>query len=145
MKKILLSALCAVFAFSGFNAEAQKVLKPIKVERHDFAKEDAKYQADVKQYTQLAEAGKTIPEELWYLESPDGGPYDTVGDGDGWYNAGGPSSVTASSHLAPQGKYTYEAKCAHDFSLITPWCEGVEGNGIGEWLLYKFETNFQRV
>ncbi len=153
MKKILFSALMAAmaFAFTDASAQAPKVLKPYEVKRHDFAKENQKFEADMKSFHQLMHQGvdyEKIPEELQYLLDCGGedDPYVTVSDYcDGWYNAGGPSEVTASSHLAQQGKYTYKGECAHDFTMRTPWCEGVDGNGIGEWLLYKFDTNFQRV
>lgn len=148
MKKIIISFLSCFFALAGmsYNAMAQnlKVIKP-KVEKHDFAKEQAVYDADMKRFELLQAQGKDIPEELMYLTGPDGDCYTTVGDGCSWYCSGGPSQVIASSSLKPQGKYTYKGECAHDFSLRTPWCEGVEGNGIGESLTYKFDTNFARI
>lgn len=152
MKKILFSALISAMVFSGLEASAQtpKTLKPSNVERHDFAKENQKFEADQKRFKQLTDQGvdpDKIPEDLQYLMDcgGDDSPYVTVGEGCSWYCGGGPSKVTASSHLAPQGKYTYEAKCAHDFSMRTPWCEGVDGNGIGEWLLYDFNEQFARI
>lgn len=62
-----------------------------------------------------------------------------------WYCAGGPSKVLASSALKDQGGITYSGKNAHDFSYNKAWVEGVEGYGIGEYLLYKFPTNSPRV
>jgi len=148
MKKIILNLIALTFAFSGISnvamAQNLKVIKP-SVEKHDFAKEQAQYNADLKRFEALEAQGKDIPEELLYLTGPDGDAYATVGEGCSWYCSGGPSQVIASSSLKPQGKYTYEGKCAHDFSLVTPWCEGVEGNGIGESLTYRFETNFARI
>ena len=146
MKKIIAGALCAIFALGAMDAQAQsqlqglKVIKPSNVEKRDFAKENQKFQSDLKRLKDLQSQDKEIPEELQYFFDCGGSddPYMTDHpDCDGWYIAGGPSKVEASSSLKPQGKYTYEAKCAHDFTMALPWCEGVEGNGIGEWLLYK--------
>lgn len=71
--------------------------------------------------------------------------WSTTDEGDGWYNAGGPDTVIASSSLKNQGKYTYDATNAHDYSLKTIWSEGVKGYGIGEYLLYKFREGAPRI
>ena len=44
-----------------------------------------------------------------------------------WYCGGQIDSVTASSALADR----YAAEKAHDFSIVTAWVEGVDGNGEG--------------
>ena len=58
-----------------------------------------------------------------------------------WYCGGQIDSVTASSALADR----YAAEKAHDFSIVTVWVEGVEGNGEGEYLRYSFPGTCPRI
>ena len=58
-----------------------------------------------------------------------------------WYCGGQIDSVTASSALAGR----YAAEKAHDFSIVTAWVEGVEGNGEGEYLRYSFPGTCPRI
>lgn len=58
-----------------------------------------------------------------------------------WYCGGQIDSVTASSALADR----YAAEKAHDFSIVTAWVEGVEGNGEGEYLRYSFPGTCPRI
>lgn len=58
-----------------------------------------------------------------------------------WYCGGQIDSVTASSALADR----YAAEKAHDFSIVTAWVEGVEGNGVGEYLRYSFPGTCPRI
>ncbi|MBR5864650.1 MAG: hypothetical protein IKY89_00085 [Alistipes sp.] len=58
-----------------------------------------------------------------------------------WYCGGQIDSVTASSALADR----YAAENAHDFSIVTAWVEGVEGNGEGEYLRYSFPGTCPRI
>ncbi len=58
-----------------------------------------------------------------------------------WYCGGQIDSVTASSALADR----YAAKKAHDFSIVTAWVEGVEGNGEGEYIKYAFPGTCPRI
>lgn len=51
------------------------------------------------------------------------------------------SSVTSSSSLASQGKFSYKPNLTIDGKLETAWLEGAKGNGIGEWILYSSENN----
>lgn len=44
------------------------------------------------------------------------------------------SNATASSTLKPHGKYTYSVSNIQDLDKRTSWVEGVEGNGIGEYI-----------
>ncbi|MEH0158740.1 Hint domain-containing protein [Limibacter armeniacum] len=71
--------------------------------------------------------------------------FDPVGGGCSWYCGGGPFSVTASSFLTAQGKNTYVPDNAHDLDLETAWVEGVDGYGIGEYLLYHFKATSPRI
>lgn len=72
-------------------------------------------------------------------------PYDAVGGGCSWYCGGGPYLITASSSLKSQGENHYEAKNAHDLNYKTAWIEGVEGYGIGEYLIYNFSPESPRI
>ena len=58
-----------------------------------------------------------------------------------WYCGGQIDSVTASSALADR----YAAEKAHDFSIVTAWVEGEEGNGVGEYLRYSFPGTCPRI
>jgi len=74
------------------------------------------------------------------------GYYGTIGDGCSWYCGGGPSKISASSHLkSKDAAITYLPENAHDFSLKTAWVEGVKGYGIGEYLVYHFEPLTARI
>ena len=60
-----------------------------------------------------------------------------VEDGpESWMELFGPTRIWASSVLSPSGKANYEA--ANLFSDNGAWCEGVEGNGIGESVSIEF-------
>lgn len=65
-------------------------------------------------------------------------PYQTVGDGDNWYNAGGPDKYRASSFLQSQGNNKYHARMGHDWNLKTAWIEGKKDYGIGEYIEFSF-------
>lgn len=58
-----------------------------------------------------------------------------------WYCGGQIDSVTASSALGEK----YAAEKAHDFSIVTAWVEGVEGNGEGEYIKYAFPGTCPRI
>ena len=55
-----------------------------------------------------------------------------------WYCGGVIDAVSASSILAPTNVFTYNAENAHDFNHESVWAEGVDGNGIGEYIIYQF-------
>lgn len=71
--------------------------------------------------------------------------WDIIGGGCSWYCGGGPKEVTASSFLKSQGEINYEPKNAHDLNYKNVWVEGVDGYGIGEYLLYTFEGASPRI
>ena len=71
--------------------------------------------------------------------------WETVGVGCNWYCGMSPKKIEGSSFLMSQGGNTYEAKNAHDFSYKTAWAEGVYGYGIGEYLIYTFDTKNPRI
>lgn len=72
-------------------------------------------------------------------------PWETQSDACSWYCGGGPSKITCSSSLKPQGNNTYVAKNLHDFTLKTAWVEGKTGLGVGEWVEFTFENKSPRV
>lgn len=73
------------------------------------------------------------------------GYWDTEDGSCSWYCNGGPTAVSASSFLLPQGSNTYEPKNAHNWSYKSAWAEGVPGYGIGEYLTYVFPAPKPRV
>lgn len=73
------------------------------------------------------------------------GYWDAVGDGCSWYCGGGPDSVYASSKLKSQSGIQYDAANAHDLSYKSAWVEGAPGNGIGQYLVYRFSPTAPRI
>ena len=72
--------------------------------------------------------------------------WQTIGDGCSWYcGDGGPIKIKASSRLKSQGKNSYNEENLHDFSYKTPWVEGADGYGEGEWGEYTFTANSPRI
>ena len=62
-----------------------------------------------------------------------------------WYCCGWIDSVRASSTLTPSNGFTYNAKNAHDFNHESVWAEGVDGDGIGEYIIYHFPATCAKV
>ena len=62
-----------------------------------------------------------------------------------WYCGGIINEITASSCLEAQEANSYEAGNLHDFNHESVWAEGVEGDGIGEYIIYEFPGNCPRV
>jgi hypothetical protein len=73
------------------------------------------------------------------------GPCDIIGMGCSWYCGGGPDSVWASSSLPEMRDRIFSPLNAHDLNYCTAWSEGVEGNGIGERLTYRFAPESPRL
>ncbi len=69
--------------------------------------------------------------------------YSVDGEGDNWYNVGGPYKIKASSELKTEGENRYSAENAHDDDLRTAWI--VKNTGIGDFLEYYFEANSPRI
>jgi len=63
------------------------------------------------------------------------------GAGCSFYCAGFSVATKASSSLPHRDKLRYGAGQAHDFNLNTAWVEGVEGDGIGEFLEYSIDAS----
>lgn len=68
-----------------------------------------------------------------------------VSGGCSWYCGGGPDSVSSTSQLNSQGSSTYKPSNAHDLNYKTAWIEGVQGNGVGEKLIYHFNPGSPRI
>ena len=49
---------------------------------------------------------------------------------------------TSSSHLEPSRVGDYEAGNLVDGSVHTAWSEGVQGDGIGQWIQFDFSPDF---
>lgn len=62
-----------------------------------------------------------------------------------WYCGGVIDTVKASSSLDSYGRFSYCAGNLHDFNHETAWAEGVEGDGIGEYIVYEFPGNCPRI
>lgn len=50
-----------------------------------------------------------------------------------------PNSIYASTSLASQGSSSYKVENLTDLDLGTAWVEGVEGNGIGQSLVFEYD------
>lgn len=55
-----------------------------------------------------------------------------------WYSLQNDFYVSASSTLAPMGEFSYEVSNLWGSSANVAWVEGVEGDGIGEYLEFTF-------
>ncbi len=59
-------------------------------------------------------------------------------------NRAAPSfKVRASSTLAPQGGRSYPGESVTDGKPATAWCEGSEGDGVGEWVELEWRCSRQ--
>jgi hypothetical protein len=128
-------------------------LKPEKIEKIELSfKAEKKYQIlekkvidimnKLSQNTPLTQSEKKILDSFDETKSD---YWDIIGQGDGWYNAGGPYDVNASSTLVSKDENAYAAKNAHDHSYKTAWIEGVKGYGIKEYITYYFKPEAPRV
>ncbi|MDA9809388.1 hypothetical protein N9C59_03625 [Flavobacteriales bacterium] len=152
MKKIILF-IAITLMFSIAYGQDIKTLNPSYVDFLDFSdKTKAEWAHRDTLLSQLSSGkkkwDKMTAEEQALLEKY-GEVYediwDIVGGGDGWYNAGGPYEVTASSYLKSQGSNNYKPKNAHDLNYKNAWVEGTSGYGIGEFLMYKFSATSPRI
>jgi hypothetical protein len=130
MKKVLslLIAICAVAA-----ASAQiPVLKPVGV----YMIPDI----PASEYKRL---------ENLYMEGTRKSPlFDLMyTPGASWYDEARDkvARVYASSSLSSQGSNSYRAANIHDFNHETAWVEGVQGHGIGQYVVYEFEMSCPRI
>lgn len=140
-----------LYSFVGAS-QAIKDLYPSKINRLDFGPSVEKEWAmrdeamdalsKGKDWDDLTETQQAVLEK--YSEVYES-MWDIEGAGCSWYCGGGPKEVTASSSLPAQGDNSYSGRNAHDLSYKTAWVEGVKGEGVGEFLLYKFSAESPRV
>jgi hypothetical protein len=78
--------------------------------------------------------------EAAVIEREDPEMIEDWGAGCSFYCADFSVTARASSSLPHSNKLKYGAGEAHDFRLNTPWVEGSEGDGIGEFLEYAIDT-----
>jgi len=149
MKYLLcgLNSLFFLFFLAGAFAQSWTDLYPRLGKSPDLSPEArrafdrAKHLLDTQRYDDLSAADQELVGRWERYTSI----YDIIGGGCSWYCAGGPEAVTASSALAPQGKNTYHGYHAHDLSLRYAWVEGVAGQGVGEYLEYRFHPESPRI
>ena len=145
MKKILYFIVCAVAVFCCISAteiptsehtlsgqapqatiDGVPILHPMAIEHMP--------DMTLAEYEKLLEDG----------QEPDVDVYSTLySDACSWYCGGRVDTVTASSHLGPQGQFTYEADNAHDFDHESVWA--TQGKGIGEYLTFTFAGTCPRI
>jgi len=155
MKKILIMT-ALVAATCTANAQVIKELSPTKPEPTNreqircFSEQGAANYAKAEKM--IEEKGDKMTEADWEYVSKLGydemqGSYFSLGTaGCSWYCGNGdPIKITASSRLASQGANNYNEKNLHDFRANTPWVEGVQGYGIGEWVEYTFKAQNPRI
>lgn len=135
----------ATFLFLITNVMAEiPVVQPKTVIEIDFEKSSKLFDSAVRKFGQDNWEALTKEEEA-VLDETKESFWDVHGGACSWYCAGGPYSVTASSHLKSSGYVNYKGANAHDLSYRSVWVEGVDGDGIGEYLTYKFRGGSPRV
>lgn len=151
MKKIIvfLSLLTVILA-------ENKIINlfPVSLKELNFSnEEEQKFDENYKKFEMLL--SKMSEKEIEYedLKKEDKKLYDsvdqtwsdywqTITDGCNWYEGGGPVGFGASSYLGEaSGNTAYLPYYIHDFSYKTSWVEGVEGDGIGEWIEFYFKNS----
>ncbi|MBQ4819601.1 Hint domain-containing protein [Aquimarina sp. MMG016] len=149
----LLSYLLLIWTVT-ISAQEIKMLYPTKIKELNEEGEKAQL-AEEKHYAEvleLLERGiklEDLPEEdqnIYNLFDEMQGNYWAAGNqGCSWYCGVESMELSASSYLSSQGKSSYIPDNAHDFSYKSAWVEGVEGHGIGEYLLYSFGQENPRI
>ena len=124
--------LFPIISKQDFSEAAQK-----RLDRRDelFDKEEELTESERRELDKLLNEFSEVDESIW----------DVVHMGCSWYCAGGPYKLEASSNLKSHKKLTYDADNAHDLNYKSAWIEGIEGYGIGEYLLYFFKKESPRI
>ncbi|MCU0392806.1 MAG: hypothetical protein MUE81_16985 [Thermoflexibacter sp.] len=144
---ILILALTINFTYSQDNL---KVLKP-KIgsvpNLSDSTQNNYKLRDQLgKNFDLMTEAEKnTYWAAVSKTEETKESPFDILGGSCSWYCGGDSYKQVASSTLKSTGSINYNASNAHDLSYKTAWVEGVQGDGIGEYLAYYFKNSCPRV
>jgi hypothetical protein len=150
---------CILIAVASYPAAAQqpvKTLEPVRVDNLDLSVEgERQFEADQKLIEEIAaklNRGiklKDLPvdQQKIYSEWDETTEnyWDILGGGCSWYCGVLCNGVVASSTLKSTGDHAYAAGNAHDLNYKTAWVEGVPGDGIGQYLLYKFAPENPRI
>lgn len=142
-----------IVILTSTNGQEIKNLYPNEIRQLDFSQSAQNEWALRDKLMEQIESGEkewdNLPEEESAILMKYGEVYediwDIVGGGCSWYCGGGPKKVTASSYLKTQGKNNYYPHNAHDLNYKNAWVEGVDGYGIGEYLLYQFDAAAPRI
>lgn len=126
-----------------------KELTPIKITPINLSKKgEEEFKHKERLFIKFLNGKKLNDDELKKVDSFDetkSNYWQIIGDGDNWYNLGGPKKIEASTTLKSLLDINYSAKNAHDLSYKSAWVEGEEGYGIHEYLLYTFDAKSPRV
>ena len=150
MKNILLLILISIsFSINSFGQKQLKIVEPVKETTPNLslkAENELKRQVELLQKENLSKPEQLELDELLnkYGELTTS-IWNIIGDGCSWYCGGGSYKVFASSELKSQGKNSYTAKSANDFSYKTAWVEAKEDAGIGEYIEYSFKNLSPRI
>lgn len=148
--------LIAVACYPALAQQSVKTLEPSRVDNLNLSIEgEQQFHENQKLVEQIAaklERGvnpKDLPPDQqkiyseWDETTED--YWDILGGGCSWYCGAMCDTVSASSTLKSQGDNVYDASNAHDLNYKTVWAEGAPGDGIGEYLLYKFAPENPRI
>ena len=148
--------LIAVACQSAWAQQPVKTLDPVRVDNlHLSVEGERQFHENQKLIGQIAdklERGvklKDLPmdQQKIYSEWDETteGYWDILGGGCSWYCGAMCDTVSASSTLKSQGDNVYDASNAHDLNYKTAWVEGAPGDGVGQYLLYKFAPENPRI
>uniref|UniRef100_UPI001C9E7317 NADase-type glycan-binding domain-containing protein n=1 Tax=Saccharicrinis aurantiacus TaxID=1849719 RepID=UPI001C9E7317 len=160
MKQIIATIFLVFFEIGFIKSQDIPILEPVLGFELDFNNESvSKFQSDAafkdcrELFKKIDREGRsgtndyTLEEQkiLFYCDETKDNIWQIEGSGCSWYCGGGPKEVSASSYLKSQGTNSYDPKNAHDLNYKNAWIEGVDGYGIGEYLLYTFEGASPRI
>lgn len=154
MKNILLLILVSIsFSINSFGQKSLRMAEPVRTLSPKLGE---KSQKDIQRQIELynkEELTKQEQIEFDFLVKKYGNKrgedmkeaWEAVNISCSWYCGGGSYKVFASSELKSQGKNSYTAKSANDFSYKTAWVEAKEDAGIGEYIEYSFKNLSPRI
>jgi len=156
MKRYIPAVLAVLICQFAWAQQPIKNLEPVNVSLLNLSAEGERQfledQKMIKQIMEKLEHGMkledlpTAQQELYNeYDETDEDYWEILGAGCSWYCGGSYEDVTASSSLKSQGDNSYDAANASDLNYKTAWVEGVAGDGIGQYLLYKFPAENPRI
>ncbi len=156
MTRRIACILIAVACYPALAQQPVKTLEPVRVDNLNLSIEgEQQFNENQKLIQQIAaklERGvnlKDLPPDQqkiyseWDETTED--YWDILGGGCSWYCGAICNNVSASSTLKSQGDNVYDANNAHDLNYKTAWVEGAPGDGVGQFLLYKFAPENPRI